>query len=623
VDVGRFRGLLREARASDDTARRAELLTEALRHWGTPAVGDDDPAVRTAMSDHFGEFVTAIEELAAALLELGEHARALEWIKGFPLRSGSPGARAIHMRVLYRLGRHAEALDSYAVYRDTLAEESGLDPSPELQALHKAILRQDPSLGPPPEPLAPPRTNLPAPVGALIGRDAALEAVRAGLTASRLVTLTGPGGVGKTRLAVEAGRAVTDRPVWFLDLAALPAHAIPETLTNALAAALGLSGDAAAEPALALRAAPALLVVDNCEHVIDAAATLTSRLLAEAPRLRVLATSREPLDITGETVQPLPPLDTEAAAALFRGRATVPSDTDADRAVTGIVTRLDGMPLALELAATRVRTLGLHGLAHRLDDRFAVLTGGPRDAPDRQRTLRAMIDWSWDLATASERTVLRRLSVFAGSWTARAAEAVTGTDLTDDLPRLVDRSLVTTIDTADGPRYRLLETIRAYAAERLHEAGETADTTLRHIAHYLAEATRTTDLHERLNLTGTEAADLNAALANAVAEGDDRARALAGALAWPWILRGRHTEAARNLDTVLARAEDPALRVWRTGAGLLAGETADTDLSALAETVAEKERPWALWFLAHANRGFGDLDTTAALAGKAIALSEY
>lgn len=623
VDVGRFRLLHKEARASGDTARRAELLTEAVRHWGSPDVGSDNPAVRAAMSEYFDEFVTAIEELADALLDLGEHARALDWIKGFPLRGKSPGARAIHMRALYGLGRHAEALDSYAEYRDRLAEETGLDPSPEFKALHQAILRQDPSLGPPPKPLAPPRTNLPAPVGALIGRETELAAVRDGLTATRLVTLVGPGGVGKTRLALEAARAFTDRPVWFLDLAAQPTGTGRDCLAYSLGATLGLGDEAAADPALALRAGPVLLVVDNCEHVVDGAAALVAHLLAEAPELRVLATSREPLNIAGEVVHPIAPLAPAAAAELFRSRATVPSDVDAERAVAAIVARLDGIPLALELAATRVRTLGLHGLAHRLDDRFKVLTGGPRDAPDRQRTLRAMLDWSWELASASERTALRRLAVFAGSWTPEAAEAVTGLDLADDLPRLVDRSLVAMTDTPEGPRHRLLETIRAYAAERLDEAGETREIRLRHLDHYLADTTRRAGLRERLGVTDTEAADLHAALGNAVAEGDERARDLADALAWPWILRGRYAEAARSLDTVLALGPDPKLEVWRTGAGLLAGETTEADLRALAEAVPEKARPWAFWFLAYANRGFGDLDTTIGLVETAIATAGY
>ncbi|GIG66807.1 BTAD domain-containing putative transcriptional regulator [Phytomonospora endophytica] len=615
VDAGRFRGLLREARATEDPAGRETLLAEALAHWTDP-----EPGTRWAeTAGHVEDARRAVEELAETRLELGRHEDALEAIGRLvtaePLR---PRALAAHMRALAGLGRHGEAADGYSRHRELLAEDSGLDPSPELTELHRAILRQDPALAP----AGPPRTNLPAPVGALIGREAELASVHKGLASTRLVTLAGPGGVGKTRLAVEAARAFTDRPVWFLDLATLPTHAGREILTGALAAALGLSGEASADPALALRTGPVLLVVDNCEHVIDAAASVCAHLLAAAPELRVLATSREPLAVAGEAVRQIAPLPPDAAAELFRSRATVPSGTDADRAVASIVTRLDGIPLALELAATRVRTLGLHGLAHRLGDRFTVLTGGPRDAPDRQRTLRAMIDWSWELATVPERTALRRLSVFAGSWTAEAAEAVTGLDLLDVLPRLADRSLVTTVDAPGGTRHRLLETIRAYAAERLDEAGETHQIRLRHLDHHLAEATRHTALPERLTITDTEAADLHAALGNAVAEGDERARVLADALAWPWILRGRYAEAARGLETVLALGEDPKLRVWRTGAGLLAGETTEADLSALAEAVEDKERPWAFWFLAHANRGFGDLDTTAALTDRAIALCE-
>ncbi|WP_420819177.1 ATP-binding protein, partial [Nonomuraea lactucae] len=329
--------------------------------------------------------------------------------------------------------------------------------------------------------------------------------------------------------------------------------------------------------AAALAAKRALLVLDNCEHVVEEVAALVPLLLKAAPGLRVLATSQEPLGVTGERVLPVPPLPEPDAVRLFAARAGIEPYRDQDRdqgrnqdrdrdrdrdwerddttptTLATICRRLDGIPLALELAATRVRALGVQGLADRLDDRFRVLTTGMRDAPARQRTLRATIDWSWGLLTGQERVVLRRLAVHADGCTLEAAEEVCaepGVDVLDAVARLVDRSLVV---VAAGPRYRLLESVAAYCGERLAESGELETVRERHARHYTALAERAElrgpRQREWLELLDVESANFRLALAT----GPEPLR-LANALAWYWYLRGRLGEARRSLTAALNRA---------------------------------------------------------------------
>ncbi|GAA1520042.1 hypothetical protein GCM10009730_28920 [Streptomyces albidochromogenes] len=425
VDAARFDALTARARTagggSGAPAVRADLFAQALGLWRGEAYADfrDAGFVRAEAARLEERRLTVEEELAELRLELGEHRALADELAGrvalHPLRER---LRAVHIRALYRAGRPTEALDAYRDLKERLADELGLDPGAELTALHQAVLEQDPALAaapsrvsspPGPVPAAadggPPRTNLPAPVTALVGRDDAVARVCELAAGARLVTLTGPGGVGKTRLALEAATRLADdfaAGVWLVELAGVRGgDAAP--VAESVAAALGVrddtprdAGPAGGAAATADRLAgaigtrPLLLVLDNCEHVVEPVAALAEQLLRRAPGLRVIATSQEPLAIAGEVLDAVAPLDEADAVRLFAARASAAApgfvlDDGNAEAVALICRRLDGIPLALELAATRVRALGVHALADRLHDRFRLLNQVRRDAPARQR----------------------------------------------------------------------------------------------------------------------------------------------------------------------------------------------------------------------------------------------
>ncbi|HEU5160914.1 MAG TPA: BTAD domain-containing putative transcriptional regulator [Streptosporangiaceae bacterium] len=605
VDAFRFERLVERAAGliGPDPATARHLLAEALALWRGPALADftDEAFAETEIARLEELRLTAIEQRVGADLALGRHepvvAELRELVRRHPLRE----TLWEHlMLALYRCGRQADALERYEQIRRRLAEELGADPPPALRRLHAAILRQDPALDLPGaadarRPAAGPG-NLPAPLTSFIGRGQELAELRNLLTAGRLVTITGVGGAGKSRLALEAARLELPRRsggTWLVELAALNQ---PDLVAHVVAATLGVR-ERPQRPLVdllidRLRGADALLILDNCEHLVDAVAGLAHTLLAACPRLRILATSRERLGMTGEVVRPISGLsvpapgtvnpaalaDADAVRLLVERAAAVDPGFRLDAATAAatahLCRRLDGLPLAIELAAAGVNSLGVEHITAHLDDRFRLLAHGNRTALARHQTLRSAVDWSYDLLTPAERRLFDRLGVFAGGFTLDAAEKVcaepaetaeTAVPVATLLAGLVDKSLVVT-DTATRPapdaggrRYRLLETLRVYALERLDEAGEAGRLRDRHAAFVLTlaetaeTALRTAHQPAWLRRLVAEHDNIRAALAWCAERGDAAtAVRLAGTLHPLWDRHGHYTEGRRWLDQALA-----------------------------------------------------------------------
>ncbi|HEY0475637.1 MAG TPA: BTAD domain-containing putative transcriptional regulator [Kribbella sp.] len=590
VDAVRFERLVGQAR-NDEGPRRVQLLREAVALWRGAAMQDvglqDSEAFDAAVARLEGLRLTAMEDRFDAEVSVGHGvglvAELTDLVAAHPMRERLVAAL---MRALVAAGRDTEALLVYQRTREALADALGVDPSPGLSALHGALLRGE--LGQREEN---PKTNLRAELTSFVGRDADVAVVRELVAEHRLTTLVGPGGAGKTRLATETARGLLgDLPdgVWLVELAASGADSdVAQAALTGLGlrdALLGASPSADPVDGLiaAIRGREALLILDNCEHVIEAAARFAERVLGECRRLRILATSREPLGITGEALWLVEPLavPTDAGPAeiasspavrLLRDRAdAVRKDLGTDQHTLATLVRicraLDGMPLAIELAAARLRTMSVEQLANRLDDRFRLLTSGSRTALPRHQTLRAVVDWSWELLTDAERMVLRRLSVFSGGASLEAAErvclgdAVEADQVLELLTSLAEKSLLVT--ARDGaPRYRMLTTIKEYAADRLAEAGESDQTRQAHL-DYFTELSETAEPHLRrseqlewLALLESDHDNLSAALRGAIAAGDAQAAMrLASAGGWYWWLGGRRTE---GLELLLAAADLP------------------------------------------------------------------
>jgi predicted ATPase/DNA-binding SARP family transcriptional activator len=584
VDALRFTRLVANARvvAATDATAGAEAYREALALWHGFPVGEfagsgwADAEARRLTDVQ----VTAREELIDLELAAGRHAETLDELEAltvaYPLRERLHGQL---MLALYRAGRQADALAAYERARGLLDTELGLAPSPELRGLQQAILQQRPGLRAPQRmapapPPPPPVRHLPPRLTSFRGREEDLARLGSLVREHRLVTVLGPGGVGKTSLALEAARVTADLSPDGVGFARLSGITDPDQVARAVLTAFDVRdvATATAEDQLLghLRDRAVLVVLDNCEHLVDACALLTEGLLETCPRVRILATSREPLAAGGEvqfSIDPLglPPasaapeeLLSSAAVQLFvdRAAAALPGfilDRDSGPAVADICRHLDGIPLAIELAAARVPVLPVRELAGRMEDRFALLTSGRRTAEARQRTLRATVDWSHDLLTEPERVLLRRLSVFAATFSLDAVHAVASGDgldpraAVDTLARLVERSLVVA-DRDTGPRYHLLETVREYARERLENAGEIERTAWAHVAYFtdLAERAETElrgDGQARwLPRLAAERDDLEAALAWSTAHATARPDAglwLVGALGWYWYFASR------------------------------------------------------------------------------------
>jgi len=520
------------------------------------------------------------------------HAR--RWLALDPLQEA---AQRCLMRLYARSGQRSAALRQYQECERLLHEELGAAPQPETAALVEQIRAgalDGPPVGVPPAVIseAAPRHNLPAQLSSFVGRERDRADVVERLQSSRLVTLTGSGGSGKTRLALRVAESMIDDcsdGVWLTELTPLSDPALILPTVAAVFDVREVTGRALLDGLIRhLRNLHLLLVLDNCEHLIGASAQLIDALLRGAPRLRVLATSREPLGLAGESVYRVPSLSLPEAGALaleqlarseagrlFEARAAdvksgfVLSEANA-AAVAQICRRLDGIPLALELAAARIRVMPPEQIAARLDDRFRLLTGGNRTALPRQQTLRALIDWSWDLLVEPERAALRRLSVFVGGWTLEAAEAVCASDdleagaVLDMLTRLVDKSLVLAEDQDADERYRMLETMRQYAREKLLESGESGQVRDRHLSYYV-ELGKSSNAGLRGQGEATwlarleiEHANLRAALEWSLDRGQAGAEAgmrLCGALGQFWNVRGHWSEGLAWLTRVLAQPE--------------------------------------------------------------------
>ncbi len=593
VDVVRFEQLVAEGRrlaTGGEMMLASAALGEALGlRQGEPLAEFTYAGFFDAERARLDELtLVAIESRAGADLGLGRHgelAAELEALcREHPLRER---LWELLILALYQSGRQAEALHAYTEVRDRLVGELGIDPGPALRELQARILAQDPSLAPasaaaspaPARAAAPPKAvgNLRERLSSFVGRDAELERLRGALRCSRLVTLTGPGGAGKTRLAVEAAAALREEHrdgAWLVELASV---AQAGEVAPATASALEASAFAGPQPAGSttqlivrhLAGRSLVVVLDNCEHVIDEAAALADTLLGAVPGLRLIATSREPLGIPGEVLVPVGGLAPAAAVKLFadRARAVRPgftADGPAGDVVEDICRRLDGLPLAVELAAARLRALPLGTLAERLDDRFRLLTGGARTALPRQQTLRAVVDWSYDLLFEDERRLFARLATFTGGCGLTAAEAVCADkhlpsgEILDGLSRLVDKSLVTISGTDAEARFGQLQTLWQYGRDRLGESGEAGVMRARHGAYYRQMAQ---EAHEGLRgATGpiwrdrltSELGNLRAALDWYVATGDaDAALSLASGMAWLWYINGDLAEGARWLGDAL------------------------------------------------------------------------
>lgn len=670
IDANRFERLVDQAarEAAEGAASKAmETVGEAVALWrGEPL------AEIAAHPDSFGDHTRLIERHLSAmelrvdlLLSLARHGDAIGELQ--PLIADNPLRERFHaqlMLALYRSGRQAEALRAYENARRLLVDELGLEPGAELRHLESRILAQDPSLDAPAGAgsVAPPRaaervrTSLPAPITPLIARDAEVDHVVALLGRTRHLTLTGPGGAGKTRLAIEvAGRLDHDVETWFVDLSPVDASLVGASVASVVGAATTPDDDVATTIAAFLAEREGVLVLDTCEHVGDEVARLASEVLRSCRHVRVLATSRRPVGLTGELAWPVPPLSLPpfgasdpaeiagyGAVALFCARAaavrpdfSLTSENAPD--VAGICVAVDGLPLAIELAAARADVLSPRAINARLQDRFALLVSDASDVVSRQRTLRAAIDWSVELLSADEVDFLAALSAFAGSFTLEGAAYVNDVDDGVALQHLrsLVRNSVSTVLPDD--RFRLLDSLRVYAADLATLAGVSSVASRRHaelmrsIAERAERGFRSEAQPAALAEVKAELSNIRGALDWCFAEGDPKLGVeLATAMSWFWTHEGMLAEAVDWLDAaVAADVDDPRLRARALlGASLQAAPLGDLERARLlAAEAAEIARVAdmagtlgvALVHLGTMHWALGDLDEAACVHDEAIA----
>ncbi|HET6939060.1 MAG TPA: AAA family ATPase [Nocardioides sp.] len=570
----------RESEGRHDLVRARDLARAALALPGPGSSAEGPLGELRRQATRQRAIASAV--LGRALSGLGDHDEALPLLE----EAGDDEVTvAAVLRSTAAVHGVPAALESYERHREELADRLGVDPGPALQAVYRELLAAD----------RPVREGLRFEASSLVGRDEDIRALRSAVREARVTSILGPGGLGKTRLAHLLGREAEQPVVHFVELVGVSS---PEDVVGEVGSALGVrdsvSGrrvltaeqrhDVRARIAQLLDQAPTLLILDNCEHVVEAVAELVAFLVASCRQLRVVTTTRAPLAIAAERVFPLAQLTEDAAADLFRQRASAarPGVPLEDEAVRRVVRRLDGLPLAIELAAAKVRAMSVEDIDRRLDDRFALLRGGDRSAPDRHQTLVAVIDWSWNLLSEDERRALRWLSVFPDGFTLAGADELLGGDALDLVPSLVDQSLLSVLDVRGTVRYRMLETVREFGRMQLVGSGEDAEANAAQLAWARRyAAARAGDLFSLGQVAAVQAIaaeenNLADALRAAVAIPDPAATAdLTAALAGFWTVRGENTRVI-----AVAAAVDAALAGWEP-----APDEVDVAVAAAAVTV--------------------------------------